>query len=72
MICGANSILMSEHKHLNVDLSMNLDTLTVQIEVEQISVSKFNIKISNLLYNRLLSFQNDSFINFIIFKIRNK
>lgn len=49
MICGANSTLISEYKHLNVDLSMNRNTLTVQIEEEQISVSKFNIKISNLI-----------------------
>lgn len=51
MICGSNSIVMSEDKHVNVDLSMHLDTLTVQIEVEQISVSKCNSTISNLLYN---------------------
>lgn len=60
---------MSEYKHVNVKLSMNLNIVT---EVEQISISKFNIKINNLLHDVNCFLLKMSFINFTVFKIKNK
>lgn len=63
---------MSEYKHVNVKLSVNLNMVTIETEVEQISISKFNIKINNLLHNINCFLLKMSFINFTVFKIKNK
>lgn len=69
MIHGSNSIAVLEYKHVNIKLSMNLDRLTVETEVEQILKSKYNIKISNLLHNRdFFSSQNDGFVTSTVLK----
>lgn len=48
MIHGSNSIVVSEYKHVNIKLSMNLNRFTVETEVEQILKSKCNIQINDL------------------------
>lgn len=68
MIHGSNSIVVSEYKHVNIKLSMNLNRFTVETEVEQILKSKCNIQINDLLHTRDFFSQNDGFVTFTVLK----